>query len=58
MPTAFCQACALQRSGAWQETFAGYLSKREFYDHEYLAKKAMKAAIGLIRYLESTPDPE
>ena len=36
----------------------GYLSKREFYDHEHLAKRAMKAAIGLIRYLESTPDPE
>ena len=36
---------------------SGYLSKEEFPRFEHAAKKALKAANGLIRYLESTPDP-
>ena len=36
---------------------SGYLSKEEFPRFEHAAKKALKAVNGLIRYLESTPDP-
>ena len=35
----------------------GYLSKEEFPQFEHAAKKALKAVNGLIRYLETTPDP-
>jgi four helix bundle protein len=35
----------------------GYLSTEEFPKFEHAARKALKAANGLIRYLESTPDP-
>ena len=35
---------------------SGYLTKEEFPHYEHAAKKALKAANGLIRYLESTPD--
>lgn len=35
----------------------GYLSKDEFPRYEHECKKALKAINGLIRYLESTPDP-
>jgi four helix bundle protein len=35
----------------------GYLSDEEFPKFEHAAKKALKAANGLIRYLESTPEP-
>jgi four helix bundle protein len=35
----------------------GYLTPAEFVSHEYACKKALKAINGLIRYLESTPDP-
>lgn len=35
----------------------GYLSKNELEDLEHAARKAIKAANGLIRYLEKTPDP-
>jgi four helix bundle protein len=35
---------------------AGYLSEVERRTLEHAAKKAIKAANGLIRYLESTPD--
>jgi hypothetical protein len=35
----------------------GYLSPSEFPHHEHACKKALKAINGLIRYLESTPDP-
>lgn len=36
---------------------SGYLSKEEFPQFEHAAKKALKAVNGLIRYLETTPDP-
>ena len=36
---------------------SGYLSETERRELEYAARKAIKAANGLIRYLESTPDP-
>ena len=36
---------------------SGYLSKEEFPQYEHECKKALKAINGLIRYLESTPDP-
>ena len=35
----------------------GYLTPAEFPSHEHACKKALKAVNGLIRYLESTPDP-
>ncbi|HJU41886.1 MAG TPA: four helix bundle protein [Vicinamibacterales bacterium] len=35
----------------------GYLTPTEFPRHEHACKKALKAVNGLIRYLESTPDP-
>ena len=35
----------------------GYLSPADFVEHEHACKKAFKAVNGLIRYLESTPDP-
>ena len=35
----------------------GYLSPADFAEHEHACKKAFKAVNGLIRYLESTPDP-
>jgi len=35
----------------------GYLSKEEFAQFEHAAKKALKAVNGLIRHLETTPDP-
>ena len=35
----------------------GYLTPAEFPSHEHACKKALKAVSGLIRYLESTPDP-
>lgn len=35
----------------------GYLTPNELADHEHACKKALKAVNGLIRYLESTPDP-
>ena len=34
-----------------------YVSVAEFPSLEHAARKALKAAVGLIRYLESTPDP-
>ena len=34
-----------------------YLSPAEFPEYEHACKKALKAINGLIRYLESTPDP-
>lgn len=34
-----------------------YISKEEFPSLEHTVRKALKAAIGLIRHLESTPDP-
>jgi four helix bundle protein len=37
---------------------AEYINAEEFAALEHAAKKALKAANGLIRYLESTPDPE
>jgi four helix bundle protein len=36
---------------------SGYLPPEELPKHEYACKKALKATNGLIRYLESTPDP-
>ena len=36
---------------------SGYLSDTERRELEHAARKAIKAANGLIRYLESTPDP-
>jgi len=36
---------------------SGYLSNAERQELEHAARKAIKAANGLIRYLESTPDP-
>jgi four helix bundle protein len=36
---------------------SGYLGDAERQELEHLARKAIKAANGLIRYLESTPDP-
>jgi four helix bundle protein len=35
----------------------GYLTPAEFAQHEHACKKALSAINGLIRYLESTPDP-
>ena len=35
----------------------GYLTPAEFATHEHACRKALKAINGLIRYLESTPDP-
>ena len=35
---------------------SGYLDKNEFASLELAARKAIRAANGLIRYLESTPD--
>ena len=35
----------------------GYLTDTERRELEHAARKAIKAANGLIRYLESTPDP-
>jgi four helix bundle protein len=41
----------------FQEAFdSGYITAEEHRDHEHAARKALKAVIGLIRYLESTPD--
>jgi hypothetical protein len=41
----------------FQEAFdCGYITAEEHHDHEHAARKALKAVIGLIRYLESTPD--
>ena len=41
----------------FQEAFdCGYITADEHRDHEHAARKALKAVIGLIRYLESTPD--
>jgi len=34
----------------------GYITDEEFAALEHATKKALKAANGLIRYLESTPD--
>ena len=34
----------------------GFLSDLEFKEHEALVERAMKAAAGLIRYLENSPD--
>src|SRR5688572_5432896 len=36
---------------------SGYLPPTDFPHHEHACKKALKAINGLIRYLESTPDP-
>jgi four helix bundle protein len=36
---------------------SGYLTKEEFGRFEHAAKKALKAVNGLIRHLETTPDP-
>jgi four helix bundle protein len=36
---------------------SGYLSDSQRRELEHAARKAIKAASGLIRYLESTPDP-
>ena len=36
---------------------SGYLSAAELPHHEHACKKALSAINGLIRYLESTPDP-
>jgi four helix bundle protein len=42
----------------FQEAFdSGHMTAVERRDLEHAAKKAIKAANGLIRYLESTPDP-
>ena len=35
----------------------GYLTPADFVRHEHACKKALGAINGLIRYLESTPDP-
>ncbi len=35
----------------------GYVSAKEFPALEHAVRKALKAAVGLIRHLESTPDP-
>ena len=35
----------------------GYLPSADFPGHEHARKKALSAINGLIRYLESTPDP-
>ena len=35
----------------------GYLTPAELAEHEHACKKALSAINGLIRYLESTPDP-
>ena len=35
----------------------GYLPPPDFHRYEHACKKALKAINGLIRYLESTPDP-
>ncbi|MGE0041860.1 MAG: four helix bundle protein [Vicinamibacterales bacterium] len=34
----------------------GYLDQAELPAHEHAARKALKAATGLLRYLEDTPD--
>lgn len=36
----------------------GYIDKQELARLEKLTRRAIKAAAGLARYLESTPDPE
>ena len=36
---------------------SGYLPEADFPRHEHACKKALSAINGLIRYLESTPDP-
>ena len=36
---------------------SGHLSPTDFPRHEHACKKALSAINGLIRYLESTPDP-
>ena len=36
---------------------SGYMTKGEFPQYEHAVKKALKAVNGLIRHLESTPDP-
>ncbi len=36
----------------------GYLSSDAFPQHEHACRKALSAINGLIRYLESTPDPK
>jgi four helix bundle protein len=36
---------------------SGYLEEHELPKYEHAARKALKAANGLIRYLDSTPDP-
>ncbi len=35
----------------------GYMTPNEFAQHDHACKQALKAVNGLIRYLESTPDP-
>ena len=34
-----------------------YITEKEFASLEHAARKAIKCAVGLIRHLESTPDP-
>ena len=36
---------------------SGYMTKEEFPQYEHAVKQALKAVNGLIRHLESTPDP-
>jgi four helix bundle protein len=35
----------------------GYLAESDFPHHEHACRRAMKAINGLIKYLETTPDP-
>lgn len=43
----------------FQEAFdSGYVTEAERRDLEHAALRAIKAANGLIRYLEATPDPQ
>ena len=36
---------------------SGYITEKQRAEYEHAARKALKVLIGLIRYLDSTPDP-
>jgi four helix bundle protein len=41
----------------FQEAYdCGYITAEELDDHDHAARKALKTIIGLLRYLDSTPD--
>jgi four helix bundle protein len=53
------KASELELLNHFQEAnLSGYLSAKEWDQLDHLARKAIRAANGLIRHLDSTPDPQ